>query len=283
MRGTTTVSLAILAALALGAPVVSRAGELTVAGSWSRGDYGTGDDVDSEALALRYVSGKTLVVRAELPWLNVQSEADVVRTGAGSSRYAGRGVGEGPGSGGGDGESAGAEIVRDSGVGDLLLGVTRTVAGGGVRRLRVDAGAEVKVPTADESAGLGTGEWDVRIGGSGEYRWWSVTSFWGAGWNRLGDPPWIELNDVADVYLGLEGSAFGERIVVSGWLEGRGEIVDGEGAAGLAGVELRALRGPRWRAAVTAGFGGGIADVAVTVGYSHVFGKDAAGFRGVLR
>jgi hypothetical protein len=181
--------------------------------------------------------------------------------------------------GDGDGPVGSGDWV--SGIGDLRLAATRSLAGGGVKLFRIDAAAQVKIPTADESEGLGTGEWDLRAGLSSEYRFWSVVAFGGAGWNRLGDPGWVELNDVADAYFGLEGAAFGGRAVVSGWIEGYDETVDGVGATGAVGLELRTNR--RWRGAVTAGLGGGAESYGLLLGYSFSPSGTATSYRRMLR
>jgi len=69
---------------------------------------------------------------------------------------------------------------------------------------RLDTSLEVKIPTASVEEYLGTGEWDYRIGFAGEYRFWSATTYGGVGWNRLGDPAWIDFNDVIDVVAGVD-------------------------------------------------------------------------------
>jgi hypothetical protein len=153
-------------------------------------------------------------------------------------------------------------------VGDLRVTVGRRLAGGGVRLFRLAAEVAVKVPTADEDRRLGTGEWDARAGVAAEYRFWSATAFGGAGWNRLGDPGSIELDDVWDAYAGVERATFGDRAMLAGWVDGRQEIVAGAGAGLAAGLELRG-RGPAgWRLAVTAGLVDGSEDFGIVVGRS---------------
>ncbi|NIP94556.1 MAG: hypothetical protein GWO24_14365, partial [Akkermansiaceae bacterium] len=48
-----------------------------------------------------------------------------------------------------------------SGAGDVWVSGFYRLAGGGARVYSVDAGLEIKVPTAEEGE-LGTGEWDYR-------------------------------------------------------------------------------------------------------------------------
>jgi hypothetical protein len=280
-------------------------GELTLLAGYSTGDYGTDVDSDTEFFALRYVVGKAVRFRVQQYVLRIDPIGSVVPTGSGlsprgrrkreSTADGGEGMpGSGSGSGNGPGSGSGDVTIDDpaqdelelgssSGLGDLVVAATRTFAGGGARRFRLDAGVQAKAPVADEQEGLGTGEWDFRLGASTEYRGWSVTMFGGAGWNRLGDPDWIDLNDVFDAYVGLEGDAFGERVTLSGWIDGHEEIVDGDGTAATLGFEARAIGGPRWRVGLTAGLGDGAADYGVLLGYSFSIGRDSSSYRGMLR
>jgi hypothetical protein len=162
--------------------------------------------------------------------------------------------------------------------------VARRLAGGGAKLFRTDAALELKLPTADEDAGLGTGELDARATVSGEIRSWSVTGFGGIGWSRLGDPSWIELEDVFDAFLGLESNPLaGERLVLSGWLEGHEEVVQGPGGHLALGIGLRTTGSMRWKLSVTTEVGGSYDETTVLFGPS--FGAPALGpgIRGVER
>jgi hypothetical protein len=279
--------LTVVLALALGG--VSQAGlsdELSFAARYSTADYGANGESDTRAFTLRYVVGNAVRFRAELPMLQVRNVGTIVRTGQGPSPVGqhGQGGSSGPGGSGRDGAAVGSGTGDwVTGVGDLRLAATRSLAGGGAKLFRVDVGAQAKAPTADEREGLGTGEWDMRAGVAGEYRFWSVTAFGGTGWNRLGDPSWIDLNDGLDAYVGLEGVAFGERVTVAGWIDGHEESVDGVGAAGVVGLEVRGNGRPGWRGAVTVGLGDAAEDVGVMFGYSLSPGGAGPGYRGMLR
>jgi hypothetical protein len=282
--------LTVILALVLGG--VSRAGvsdELSFVAGYSTADYGANGESDTRSFTVRYVRGNAVRFRAELPMLQVRNVGTVVRTGHGPSPlgHHGQGSSSGPGGNGSDGRD-GATVGSGTGdwmtgAGDLRLAATRSLAGGGVKLFRVDVGAQVKAPTADEEEGFGTGEWDMRAGMSGEYRFWSVSAFGGAGWNRLGDPSWIDLNDGLDAYFGLEGVAFAERVTVAGWIDGYEETVDGVGAAGVVGLEVRGNRRPGWRGAITVGLGGAAEDLRVMFGYSLSPGGASLGYRGMLR
>lgn len=257
------------------------------AGYWS-GDYGTGVESSTQAMTFRYVYGNRFRFRAELPLLRVQPAERIEATNPGSSQGDGSGDGTGQnqagnGSGPGGGGGTGAQSIDDlSGVGDLRLAGSFDVIGGGVKLFRMDANLELKLPTADDEQRLGTGEWDLRVGLAGEYRFWPVTAYGGVGWTRFGDPAWVELNDVFDLYAGLEGDAFQGKIIVSGWIDASPEVVVNRGAETIAGLEFRSLGRYRWRMAVTAGLGG-YEEYGVVVGYSFQSGTDSRGYRGMLR
>lgn len=272
--------LALAGSVSAGPP-----GEFSLfAGYWS-GDYGTGTETSTQAMTLRYVYGNRLRLRAELSMLRIQPSERIDSTSPTPSRTSGSGYGSpqdqgGMGSGPGGG---GAYSLEDpSGFGDLRVAGSYDLIGGGVKLYRMDANLELKVPTADDEQGLGTGEWDLRAGLSGEYRFWPVTAYGGVGWNRFGDPAWVELNDVVDAFAGLEGDAFHGKIIVSGWLAASPEVVLYQGAETTAGLEFRSLGRYRWRIGFTAGLGE-YDEYGVVLGYSFQTGSASRGYRGMLR
>jgi hypothetical protein len=274
--------------LALAATGPARAGvddELSLLSGYATGDYGTRHESETQSLTLRYVVGEAWQLRAELPRRRNRNAGAHLRIGPGPTSGGGPG-GNGSGGGGdGSGSLGGGPHAGDwvTGIGDLRLSGTRTLVGGGAELFHLDAGAQVKAPVADEDDGLGTGEWDFRAGVSGEYRFWSVSAFGGVGWNRLGDPYWVDLNDVVDAYVGLESAAFGERVTLAGWIDGYDEIVDENGEVGAVGFEVRSRGKQRWRGAVTIGLGPAAQDFGVLLGYSFTPGGAGAGHRGMLR
>lgn len=264
-------------------------GEISLLGYYASGDWGTNSDSDVQSMTLRYVTGGDYQVRVDLPVVSRDSALGAVCTGLGpiaggsGSGHGGSGQGPGGSSSSTDGHprqndviSVGAGDSRETGLGDVRLAVARRVAGGGIKLFRTDAVLELKVPTADEDAGLGTGELDARIGVSGEYRFWSATGFGGVGWNRLGDPSWIELDDVFDAFVGVESNPLaGERLIVSGWLEGHEEVLEGPGSRLAVGVGLRTTGSGRWRVSVTRKIGGSYDET--TLLFGPTFGAPVAG------
>jgi hypothetical protein len=159
--------------------------------------------------------------------------------------------------------------------------LSRQLAGGGAKLFRLDAELGAKLPTAEEQERLGTGEWDYRLGVAGQYRFWSMTAFGGLGWNSLGDPEWIELADVFDVYLGLESEPIAERVVVSGWLEGNEEVVAGTGSGSALGLGIRGTGKTAWRVQVSAGLSGSAEEFSILVGTSFGVSAPTIGSRRV--
>jgi hypothetical protein len=274
--------------IAVGSALAGPPGELTLATGYWSGDYGDEVRTETHATTLRYIVGNDLQFRAEVPLVRVRSSTTVAasasghgpsETGTQSQTHGGGGLSTGPG-GGIDADVSDAWV---SGLGDLRLAVARAVVGGGVKLFSLDAGAQIKVPTADSTEGLGTGEWDLRAGLSGEYRFWSATLFGGAGWTRFGDPEWVELQDGVDLYLGLEGSIFKDSVAISGWVDAHQEMVAGRGEPTVIGLEVRSLRRARWRVAFTAGLGSAAEDFGVILGYSFYSGAASTGRRGIVR
>jgi hypothetical protein len=154
----------------------------------------------------------------------------------------------------------------ETGLGDVRLAVEQDLSGGGARLHRVAGAVEVKAPTADEERRLGSGEWDGRVGLLGERRTWSATFFWGAGWNLLGDPPGVELDDAPDGYLGVESEPWRGRVRGALWIEGHGEVAPEAGARAAVGVGLRGAGRRGWRVAGTVGLTDAAEDFRLLVG-----------------
>ena len=271
-------------------------GELSVDVRLQAGDYGTGTSSDTQSALLRYARGDRFRMRLDLSFLRVESSVGVARTFFGTvplDEATRRRLGEGSGQGSqGGGPEALAAVVDqaysteetwETGFGDTRLGASARLAGGGVKMFRADALLEVKAPTADEEKGLGTGEWDYRAGLGFEYRFWSATGFAGAGYTLHGDPEWIELEDVPDVYVGLESDPMNGRYVVSAWLEAQDEVVTGAGERSALGLGLRVLGQTRYRLIATVGLSDAAEDFSVGLGVSFGAQLPGAGQRGSQR
>ena len=156
-----------------------------------------------------------------------------------------------------------------SGIGDIRVALSRRLFGGGVKVFRMDAELEVKLPTADDDNGMGTGETDYRIGFWGGYRFWSSSLYARAGWNRLGDPWWGDLKNVIDVQLGMESDPVAaDRLILAGWIAAAQEAVEGQGEAFNFGASLRTTGRYRWYGRVLVGLGDASPDFSVAIGLS---------------
>ncbi|HSM14745.1 MAG TPA: hypothetical protein VLA66_11830 [Thermoanaerobaculia bacterium] len=299
---------ALLAAALLGAPSPSGAAdvpELSVEAGTASYDSDTGDSSDSSWGVVGIDWGDRFRLRAELPWIRLEGGASPPGAGLGpispppSGRRQRQGQASNPGQGPAAGPGAGAAAstldptlaaASDpaptssvSGLGDVRIGAFYRLAGGGVRLYRLDLGATAKLPTADEEEGLGTGELDWRLGLSGEYRFWSLTLFGGAGYNRLGDPPGVVLEDVVDGFVGVESQPLAERFLLSGWLEGNPEVIDGAGETVALGVGLRTLGEVRFELQGTIGLSDAAEDFRISAGISFGLRPPVAGTSGVRR
>lgn len=290
------------------------AGELTLQGAFTSGSYGTDSDTDAKAMVLRYVTGNKYQFLVQVPYLDLDAASPVTpgpigpiprrrRAASGSGGSMGQ-AGDGQGSGsqsssgqasdgqgpgdGGPGDEPPVELPppgleRVNGLGDITLGLSARVLGGGAKIYWLSADAGVKLPTGDADKNLGTGETDFRVGASGEYRFWTVTGFGGAGWTFYGDPEWGPLADGLDAWAGLESLPLADRFVVSGWLSANQEVVAGAGSRATASVGFRTVGRWRWRASFTAGLTEAAEDFRAQVGVSFGVEVPTAGRRGSWR
>jgi len=284
-----------LLALGLAAPAAGAwpgSGEISLFGATASGSYGRESDTRSQWLTVRYATGTDLQLRVDLSMVRTDTFSDVRFTALGAMptgdrRRSGAHLGSGSGGSIGEGPASSAGVAEpvagatESGLGDLYVALSKRVAGGGVRLYRLDTGLEVKVPTADAEKYLGTGEWDVRVGCTGEYRFWSAALYGGLGWNRLGDPSWATLDDVLDGFLGVESNPlFGERLVLGGWVEAWQEAVAGTGDRAALGIGLRTTGKVRWRMQLRAGLTDASPDLGVLFGVSFGIAPPGPGARG---
>lgn len=163
---------------ALGAHAQQGTLELGAGLHYSSGDYGTGSDTDITTLALtgRYEAGPW-VYRASVPYLEVTGDNAVI-PGVGRAR-----------------RNAGGRKT-ESGLGDIVLSAAYAAYYDRASTLGVDLTGKLKLPTADETRGLGTGEADAIFLADayrGFDRW---TGFGGVGYHILGDAPGQPLDNV---------------------------------------------------------------------------------------
>jgi len=272
---------ALLAALisALGGSLAG--GDVTVSGEYLDRPYST-----TEALILRFVAGDRVQFRAHVPALRVTSPDSVVVLPFGPApldddqraRRQAEGASSGSGTQDGSTNSQPMFLAQDldplamndtaTGLGDVRLGLAARLFGRPAGLYMMDFEVDVKAPTADENEGLGTGEWDGRVGFSGERRFWTATAFAGLGWTRMGDPTWIDFRNPVDLYGGIESEPLGPGLLLSGWIEGNSEVVPGAGGRTALAVGLRNNRRNSWRLSATVGLSDAAEDFGFRLGFT---------------
>lgn len=142
---------------------------------YSRGSYGFSEDTEvfSVPFLVTYNVEKW-VFRASVPYLKIEGPADAVTTSGASGGTGGGSGGTGglsgivPGLPGATSASSTPQTpstpqrpvsTSESGIGDVLVGATRML-GPVIGPVQIDLTARVKLPTADEKKGLGTGKPD---------------------------------------------------------------------------------------------------------------------------
>lgn len=276
----------VLLAAAVSAPGGALAGgDVTVSG-----EYLDRPTSSTEALTLLFVAGDRFQFRGFLPALRVTSPDSVVMLPFGpvplddEQRLRRQAETDSSGSGLPSGEPSGDPasqpmlLAQDldpltfdrtvTGVGDVRLGLAARLIGRPAGLYMMDLELDVKAPTADANEGLGTGEWDGRVGLAGERRFWTTTAFAGMGWTRMGDPTWIDFSNPLDAYGGIESEPLGPGILVSGWIEGNSEIVPGAGGRAALAFGLRGNRRNTWRLSATVGLTDAAEDFGVRLGFT---------------
>lgn len=153
---------------------------------YSSGQYGGTEDIDDIYVPITgiLVSGKW-GFRATIPYLQVKGP-EGTELGPGGEPLPGTG-----------------DIVTESGLGDIYLGLTYfDLYVSSHRRFLLDLTGKVKLGTADETKGLGSGENDYSIQLDG-YRFFDSFSLFGTlGYKVRGQPSYSTLDDVWFVSVG---------------------------------------------------------------------------------
>ncbi|MEE4381194.1 MAG: transporter [Pseudomonadales bacterium] len=200
---------------------------LSLGGEFTSGDYGGDDTIEDIYVPLTLgVRGQRLAARVTVPWASVTAPEGSI-------------FGQGevvPGSG---------SDRTESGLGDVL--VSGSVLGLVERdAFVVDLTGKVKLPTADENDGLGTGEADYSAQFDGYLYQGELVWFGTVGYKWRGDPSGFSLDDTWFASGG--GSVWlkeGRRVGAS--LSYRPELIDGGNEAlDLALFLDTALSADRW-------------------------------------
>lgn len=148
----------LLAGVLPAAPAFAQEGLSVGAGvEYSTGDYGSVSDTNLWSLPVygEYVMGP-LAIRASLPWLRLTGPGDVIPGlgQVGSVKGRRKGV---------PGTPSTAARSTESGIGDLTGSVSYELPFSVKDQLVFDVTGRIKLPTADEDKGLGTGEFDYAV------------------------------------------------------------------------------------------------------------------------
>jgi hypothetical protein len=173
-------------------------------GDYSTGDYGsdTTTTIWSVPFSARYTSG-AWTFKATLPWLRVDGDVNVLPGlgNVGNSNPNGRGKGRGNG-GAPQPTPEPTDAGSASGLGDLRVAATYAFDTG--TPLGIDLTANVKIATADEDKGLGTGANDYGLLLDLYRDLDGTTVFGGVGYQILGDTDYVETKDVFGANVGAQ-------------------------------------------------------------------------------
>ena len=151
------------------------------------GDYGGVHDIeDIYTPFTATVDYGRMALRLTVPYLNVRAPEGTIITGPGGEPI----PGEGP-------------MTTNSGIGDVIAGITLyDVLSNRRLGFAMDLSAKVKLGTADETKGLGTGENDYTVQANFLKFLDKITLIGSVGYKFRGDPVGIDLDDVLLVSAG---------------------------------------------------------------------------------
>lgn len=194
---------------------------------YSRGRYGlaTATEVVSFPLEITRETSRW-VFRAMFSWLRITGPSAAALTG-------------------GDGGLTRPTSASESGVGDIYLDATHRsgALGGG---LNLDTTFRVKLPTADERRGLGTGEPDYYAQVTAYRTFGDLTPFASGGYRVLGDSERYTLRDGAYASAGAHLRT-SNRTVLTASFDWRDRIAPGADVAQEVSVAVTHDLTPRWR------------------------------------
>ena len=156
---------------------------------YSSGSYGQSDKTRITYIPLigKYELDDRWTFKVVVPWLRIDGPGGVTA----DSRV-----------------TTGTTINRrttESGLGDIVLGATYSALQFPAQKLYIDFGAKVKLPTASESKGLGTGKTDYTVSTDIYKTFNQLTLLGTVGYKVLGDPSGVALNNV---WFGTVGAVY---------------------------------------------------------------------------
>jgi hypothetical protein len=166
--------------------------ELSTGFDYSSGDYGTGVDTDILYIPVtaRYETG-SWIVGLTVPYIQIESDGEVV--GGTDSPIVTKKKKK---------NVTGSERTTDSGLGDIVGALTYNILPGADGNPVVDLVGKVKVPTASEDDGLGTGEFDYTAQVDLSHSWGKFSPFATLGYRIIGEPSGTDLDNIFMLSLG---------------------------------------------------------------------------------
>lgn len=155
--------------------------------NYSTGKYGQATSTDILYVPLTgKLEADAWTFKLTVPWVSVTGAGNVVQ-------------------GSGVVGAAGTQRTTESGLGDVVASVGRTVYESAETGTAVDVSAKVKFGTGDEVKGLGTGKNDYSFAIEPAQRWGAITLFGTLGYKVVGDPPGSNLDNVVFASVGGAG------------------------------------------------------------------------------
>jgi len=175
---------------------------------YSSGDYGAGSTTKITSLAATASYQKERWdYKASLPFLEVEGPGEVI-----------------PGVGRTRGQASATR--KESGLGDLVLSATYAALYDHARAAGVDLTGKLKLPTADESDGLGTGELDAVLAVDLYRTFDRTTGFGGISYHILGDSPSLPLENAWGLNFGASYKV-NERDSAGAMFDARQRVIAG--------------------------------------------------------
>lgn len=187
---------------------------VAVGAEYSSGKFGGTETTDTLYIpvVLRHETGPW-VLKATVPWLRVTGPGNVI--GGGADRVVVPGGGNAP-------------RRTESGLGDIVLSGFYNLMDERKGGLGLDVGAKVKLPTADDQKGLGTGKLDYAAQLDFFKPFDATTLFGSVGYRVYGDPAGVTLKDVFYTSIGASYRMSSQQSIGVAY-DYRPAIVDGGG------------------------------------------------------
>src|SRR4029077_4705287 len=204
---------------------------VAVGAEYTTGKFGGTETTDTLYIpfVFRHETGPW-VLKATVPWLRITGPGNVI--GAGADRVVVPG--------------GNAARRTESGLGDIVLSGFYNLMDERKGGLGLDLGGKIKLPTADETKGLGTGELDYAVQLDFFKPFDATTLFGSIGYRIYGNPPGQTLRDVPYAAIGAS-YRMSQQASVGVAYDYRPRIVDGGGKVSEATLFWSNRLSPQWK------------------------------------